>query len=385
MTTAKRSLPVFLSVLVGVPLLLSSITASGQTFIDVPSGVWFSSYVAAAVELGIVSGYTDQYGNSTGRFGPQNTVTIAEALKIALESAGYDKNMGVGYGHWAAQYLSIAVGEHFAVTQNGQINLDRPASRAEVASLIRDAFHVPLTNGSSSFSDVSYGEAYAQSIITLYNDGIISGDTDSSGGQTGRFRPRDSINRAETVKIAINAHDKYGEPGSSGGDGWWWYSSSSSSRRSSSSSSYGFCEPWQCGTAPGMPNYLCQDGSTGGPVCQRFSNGACGWVIKSCPRSSSSSSSHSAVTFDVRYTNQGFEPSVISIRAGDIVRFKNESGIGMWVASNPHPTHTDYAELDAHGATASGATFSFTFSRIGTWGYHNHLKQSSQAVVIVNE
>lgn len=35
--------------------------------------------------------------------------------------------------------------------------------------------------------------------------------------------------------------------------------------------------------APASPTQLCSDGSTAGPECQPQSNGACGWVITTCP------------------------------------------------------------------------------------------------------
>ncbi|GAC1394796.1 MAG: hypothetical protein NVSMB47_04440 [Polyangiales bacterium] len=44
----------------------------------------------------------------------------------------------------------------------------------------------------------------------------------------------------------------------------------------------GACTKAECGVEPGMPNYKCPDGSTGGPVCDR-SSGTCGYHIRSCP------------------------------------------------------------------------------------------------------
>ncbi len=37
------------------------------------------------------------------------------------------------------------------------------------------------------------------------------------------------------------------------------------------------------GPAPGAPNYLCTDGTTGGPVCAPDAAGVCGWSTRSCP------------------------------------------------------------------------------------------------------
>jgi hypothetical protein len=185
-----------------------------QRFMDVPAGAWYASYIEEAAGLDIVSGYRDRYGQETGLFGPEKQVTVAEALKIVLESAEYDKNRGTGYGHWAVQYLSIARGIGFAVTLDPQLNLDRSASRAEVASIVVDAFRMPvLMIYGSSFKDVSPDHPYSPAIDTLRRAGIVTGDTDGSGAATSYFRPEIAINRAEVVKIALGARNTYGTPG----------------------------------------------------------------------------------------------------------------------------------------------------------------------------
>ena len=46
------------------------------------------------------------------------------------------------------------------------------------------------------------------------------------------------------------------------------------------------CQPaFQCGPPLGMPNYLCEDGSIGGPTgyCMRNPDGTCGWRVRACP------------------------------------------------------------------------------------------------------
>jgi len=341
--------------------------------------------VEQATEAGIVAGYKDQYGNLTGKFGPQNPVTVAEALKITLEGAGYDTSMGVGYGHWAAKYMSVAIGLGFQMTQSNGLNLDRAATRAEVASLVADSFKVDhSTFIGGHYSDVSAGTAYAGSIQALSKTGIISGDTNASGETTGRFRPNAAINRAETVKIIIGARAAYGMPGRSA-------STSSLSSSTSSSRSSGSCSIQDCGPAPGMPNWQCPNGSIGGPSCERLPDGRCGWLIRQCPlssssssRSSLSSSKYAAKTYIITYTDNGFQPSFLAVRVNDIVKFRNQSTVGMWIASNPHPTHSDYPELDQRASVNAGGEYTFTFKKVGVWGFHNHIKLSTQAVISVD-
>ena len=47
---------------------------------------WYYDYVEAAVQLGIVSGYTDAAGNLTGMFGPGDTTNRAAATKILVNA-----------------------------------------------------------------------------------------------------------------------------------------------------------------------------------------------------------------------------------------------------------------------------------------------------------
>lgn len=87
----------------------------------------------------------------------------------------------------------------------------------------------------------------------------------------------------------------------------------------------------------------------------------------------------------VLYTNKGFEPQAVTITKGSTVVFKNESTSGFWVASAPHPAHTDYPEFDAKKPVASGDSYAFTFERVGKWGYHDHLNPERYGFVTVVE
>ncbi len=290
-------------------------------FTDVSQSAWFASYVRDAAEAGIVNGYMDARGRLTGKLGPSNSITFAEAIKIAAEGAGYDEALygssvqsGVGQ-HWSSPYVAVAKAEHFAVMQE-HFRLDQPATRAQVASMFTSAFGVKTTDigpVDSRYTDVKVSTQYAASIEALSRDGILSGDTDTRGEATGTFRPMVPINRAEVVKMVIEARAKYGQPGRN--------------------------------------------------------------------KRPSEASAEATVTYD----NEGFSPDVLRIKKGTAVSFHNTSGDDLWVASNPHPTHTGYLNFDAKEAMGSGEMYIFTFNRIGTFSYHNHLSPSKQGTIIVEE
>lgn len=91
----------------------------------------------------------------------------------------------------------------------------------------------------------------------------------------------------------------------------------------------------------------------------------------------------SAKTHTVTYTSSGFSPSPLTINAGDSVHFINNTSGTMWVASDPHPTHTEYSAFDAQKGYASNTTYSFTFDEAGTYEYHDHQHASMRGTIIV--
>jgi plastocyanin len=85
----------------------------------------------------------------------------------------------------------------------------------------------------------------------------------------------------------------------------------------------------------------------------------------------------------VSYSEKGFNPSILTIKAGQKVRFINNSYGSMWVASDPHPSHSDYPEFDQLLAVEHNGTFDFTFTKTGTWKYHNHILPIIKGTVVV--
>lgn len=85
----------------------------------------------------------------------------------------------------------------------------------------------------------------------------------------------------------------------------------------------------------------------------------------------------------VVYSNSGFSPGSITVKAGTTVVFKNEGGAALWVASGPHPLHTNYSQFDAKKGYLAGESYSFTFDKAGTYKYHNHLAPAHTGTVVV--
>ena len=99
----------------------------------------------------------------------------------------------------------------------------------------------------------------------------------------------------------------------------------------------------------------------------------------------------------VVYSDQGFSTQSIIVPLGTTVVFTNQSSVNMWVASAMHPTHIVYSgtnlsqhcpdttntAFDACAATVPGGRYSFTFTKEGTWKYHDHVDASKFGSVTV--
>ncbi len=180
---------------------------SGPQFHDVHENDWFSPYVGSVASWGIVTGYKDQQGVPLGEFRPTNAVTVAEALKMVYKAAHVDESQCLrppvnkqAAAHWAKLYVSCAEEYGMRLFQSGEIDLNRPVHRAELLSMLHDAFGDKVLPLFSSFKD-SRGHRYEADIAYAVSRGIVSGDKDVAGNPTGTFRPDANINRAEVAKI----------------------------------------------------------------------------------------------------------------------------------------------------------------------------------------
>ncbi|OGG14521.1 hypothetical protein A2773_05585 [Candidatus Gottesmanbacteria bacterium RIFCSPHIGHO2_01_FULL_39_10] len=87
----------------------------------------------------------------------------------------------------------------------------------------------------------------------------------------------------------------------------------------------------------------------------------------------------------VNYSDSGFSPQSLTVKVGTPVTFINQSAGQMWVASAPHPQHTDYPEFDELKSVEKDGEYTFTFDKVGTWKYHNHKNASDFGSVTVTE
>jgi plastocyanin len=86
---------------------------------------------------------------------------------------------------------------------------------------------------------------------------------------------------------------------------------------------------------------------------------------------------------EVSITANGFEPNTILVSAGTKVTWVNRNSEPHWVASNPHPDHSDLPGLDSEEPLGPGESYSYVFKDSGRFGYHDHLNPETNGTVIV--
>ncbi len=86
---------------------------------------------------------------------------------------------------------------------------------------------------------------------------------------------------------------------------------------------------------------------------------------------------------EVTATSNNFNPPTIIVSKGTTVTWKVTNGT-VQVASDPHPSHTGLPGFES-GELKAGDSYSFTFDKIGSFGYHNHLNPSAIGTVNVRE
>ncbi len=191
---------------------------------DVPQDAWFAPYIVNVAKYGILSGYKDEKGNSTGVFGPSNDVTVAELAKVAHKIAGIssdafnnkDPQNARAQQAWFSPFIASAESRGWVIFNDAGINPTRPATRGEVLVTLLQALDKPLAwQKGTLFTDVTARTLYAGAIETAATAKVVEGRKDDKGNDLRLFGPTDAINRAELAKILSRMIDVYKVGGSS--------------------------------------------------------------------------------------------------------------------------------------------------------------------------
>ena len=94
--------------------------------------------------------------------------------------------------------------------------------------------------------------------------------------------------------------------------------------------------------------------------------------------SATSTSGSNAISFD----GSQFSPATLTVKSGTEVTIKNTSSSDLQMDSNPHPVHSDDTDLNV-GLISAGQSKTFTVTKTGSFGYHDHLDPSIQGQITI--
>lgn len=88
------------------------------------------------------------------------------------------------------------------------------------------------------------------------------------------------------------------------------------------------------------------------------------------------------VAATITYSGSGFLPEKVTVKSGQSIAIRNDSSTEVQFDSDPHPIHTTNKELNVE-IVAPGEVKTFTVTKTGTFGYHNHLNPSQEGTIVV--
>ncbi len=93
---------------------------------------------------------------------------------------------------------------------------------------------------------------------------------------------------------------------------------------------------------------------------------------------------HSTPTIVVNITDNGFVPATLSVTNGTMVSWHNQTASPHSIGADPYPTHSSLPNFySGKTVIAPDATYSYTFTKTGSWGYSDYTKPTTQGIVTV--
>jgi len=168
---------------------------------DVPAMHWAATAIAEAVELGIITGYSD------GTFRPNKDVSrvelaamLARALKLEGKWDGSTFADANKIPAWAKDFVSQVVSAGIITGYvDGTFRAEQQVTRTEMVAMIARALDLPTnTTAKLKFTDAGQISAWARPYVAaLFDAGLIKGRDNNM------FAPQAKATRAEVVVLII--------------------------------------------------------------------------------------------------------------------------------------------------------------------------------------
>ncbi len=151
---------------------------SAPSFSDVEKEQWYYDYVTSLADSGFINGYPDK------TYRPANEVSLGEVA--ALIAKGFELSGNAPGDDWKTYYWDVLNNANLIPKSLQNANLDKNATRGEVAEIIRRAaimkdMSVSAYPGSVSFSIPAYGVS-AEATSSLVSDSSVWVDDLTNAG-----------------------------------------------------------------------------------------------------------------------------------------------------------------------------------------------------------
>ncbi len=168
-------------------------TVDTLVYTDVVEGQWFYEDVTYLSGLGIINGYEDY------TFRPDNTITVAEFLKLALVATDQPLQPGTTT-QWYSTYVTTAI-ELGLFDTNTFADYNRPITRAEISMVVAQLLELNNSDTSLYINQIrDYNmipEAYVNTSLQVYIAGIVTGYEDQT------ILPNNPASRSEASVIIV--------------------------------------------------------------------------------------------------------------------------------------------------------------------------------------
>jgi len=84
----------------------------------------------------------------------------------------------------------------------------------------------------------------------------------------------------------------------------------------------------------------------------------------------------------ITYLNDNFSPNNMIVKAGESLKFLNNSPVAIQVSSDPHPIHTSHPAFES-GRLEPGQSWTFIAKEKMVIRYHNHRSASAVGMIII--
>lgn len=168
-------------------------TATTSVYDDVPTTHWAAGYINTISAMGIICGYGD------GNYGPEDTVTYEQAIKMIVCALGYEP-MATAKGGYPQGYVAVA-------SSIGLLKNVSSSNRGDIAVLVYSALHTPVMKQTSFGTNDTY-KPLDGSNGTEYKTLLTSRDIYIATGIVGKTYNNDRVEFTFTRDSKDNEFEK---------------------------------------------------------------------------------------------------------------------------------------------------------------------------------